>query len=369
MSALRDAFAHAARQSKMLLKIINRLRSMTYVLQDLLAGRQTYLLGRNRFGKAPSSLPQNIRLKIGCYGNWPDFNDALGFLTPNSSGVWNDVAFVSPDNVQTDWTGIFNQPKDRAIEIVASPNRVFFAIGEPPTKAHRPLHLGQGQGSTVFTCDSDLVADNDGCRDYVLTPSMLRTWSVRRTYDQLRKSTVRDKRRQLSWITSDTAMLAGHRYRLKFLSRLEKEMPLDLFGRGFRRVYDKWDVLAPYRYSIAFENMRAPYYFTEKLMDCFVCETMPIYFGSPQITTFFPKESLVVIDPEAPNVMEQIRSVAESNLWQSNRDAILEAKRLVLDEYNIFAMLARLVSSDTRPALPPALQRIDPVHLDFSEDE
>ena len=198
---------------------------------------------------------------------------------------------------------------------------------------------------------------------------MLRTWSVRRTYDQLRESTVRDKPKKLSWITSDTAVLAGHRYRLEFLSRLQGKVPLDLFGRGFHRVYDKWDVLAPYRYSIAFENMRAPYYFTEKLMDCFVCETMPIYFGSPQITNFFPKDSLVVIDPESPDVVDQIRSVVESNLWQRNRDAILEAKRRVLEEYNMFAMLARLVSGDGRPAMPPALQRIEPVQLDFSEDE
>ena len=31
-------------------------------------------------------------------------------------------------------------------------------------------------------------------------------------------------------------------------------MPFDLFGRGFHPIADKWDGIAPYRYSIAFEN-------------------------------------------------------------------------------------------------------------------
>jgi hypothetical protein len=344
-------------------RLIERLRSAGYALQDVLAGQ-----GRKRPRKraAPS---QNIRLKVGCYGNWANFDDVLGLLTPNGTGAWGDVAFVHPTDGKTDWTGIFNHPGEKAIEFTASPNRVFFAIGEPPTKVHRPLHLGQGQGSTVFTCDSDLVAANDGSRNYVLTPPMLQTWSVRRSYDQLRQGTVRDKPRQLSWITSDAAVLAGHRYRLEFLRRLQKATPLDLFGRGFHRVYDKWDVLAPYRYSIAFENMRAPYYFTEKLMDCFVCETMPLYFGSPKITDFFPAESLVIIDPDAPDIMEQIKSVVASNLWQFNRDAILEAKRRVLEDYNMFAMLARFVAGDTSLARPPVVQRIEPVHLDFSQEQ
>ena len=64
------------------------------------------------------------------------------------------------------------------------------------------------------------------------------------------------------------ATLAGHRYRLEFLRRLREHIDLDLYGRGFAPIEDKWQALAPYRYSIAFENAAAPYYFTEKIMDC-----------------------------------------------------------------------------------------------------
>lgn len=339
--------------------IIHRLRSIGYSIQDLAAGRAGLAL-RRRAGRRRS---RSARLKVGCYANWPDFNDALRYLTPNESGIWKDVAFVPGCATQVDWIGIFNQPAQRYVDFNASANRVLFAIGEPPTTLHRPLHLGQGMGSTVFTCDSHLVANNDGARNYILTPPMLRTWSVRRTFDQLRETSVTDKPRRLSWITSDAAMLPGHRRRLAFLQRLRRELTFDLYGRGFRRVYDKWDVLAPYRYSIAFENVCAPWYFTEKLMDCFVCETMPIYVGDPRIAACFPPESLLVIDPDAPDVVERIRSVVASDLWARNRDAILEAKHRVLNHYNVFAMLARFVSEDPRPAGPMVPMRISSVAL------
>jgi GR25 family glycosyltransferase involved in LPS biosynthesis len=342
--------------------IIHRLRSIGYSIQDLAAGRAKFALPRPTIRRR-SQGSRSARVKVGYYANWPDFNDALRYLTPNASGIWKDVAFVPGGGAQTDWTGIFNQPARRHVDFNASANRVFFAIGEPPTTLHRPLHLGQGAESTVFTCDSRLVANNDGARNYVLTPPMLRTWSVRRTFDQLREISVRDKPRRLSWVTSDAAMLPGHRKRLAFLRRLRPELAFDLYGRGFHRVYDKWDVLAPYRYSIAFENVCAPWYFTEKLMDCFVCQTMPIYVGDPRIATCFPPESLIVIDPDAPDVVDQIRSVVESDLWARNRDAILEAKHLVLNHYNVFAMLARFVSEETRPAGPLVPIRVSSVTL------
>lgn len=345
-----------------------RVRRIAYWIGDAASGRGPLWSVLRSDGAMSRSCTRTAKLKIGCYANWPDFDDALRLLTPNASRVWQDVAFVPAGSIKTDWVGIFNQPKERVVEFIGSPDRVFFAIGEPPTAMHRPLHLGQGHGTTVFTCDQDLVAARGATRHYVLTPPMLRTWSVRRSFDQLRAAPICEKTRRLSWITSNVDAMAGHRRRLEFLKRLQNGLTFDLYGRGFRRVYDKWDALAPYRYSIAFENTCAPYYFTEKLMDCYVCETMPIYVGDPHITNFFPRESLMVIDPGAPDVIEQIRAIVASNAWLSNRDAILEAKRRVLNEYNVFAMLSRLIAAGTAPCGPAVRMRFSPVRLNSRDD-
>ncbi|PWJ86866.1 glycosyl transferase family 10 (putative fucosyltransferase) [Mesorhizobium loti] len=306
-----------------------------------------------------------------CLDSWGGLDDAIHHLTPKGSGIWNNVAFVRKTSFTPDWHIIFNSPSvfGLPVDIEASPNRTIFAIGEPPTKAHRALHLGQGENTIVLTSDAELVARQNAGRRFVLSPPITRSWSVRKTYDQLLVSEVVDKPHRLSWITSNIALLKGHRYRLAFLERLREEIEFDLFGRGFQLIGDKWDALAPYRYSIAFENTRADYYFTEKLMDCFVAETMPIYYGSPAITRFFPPDSMVLIDPEDKNVGPKIREIINSDLWMERRDAIREAKRLVLEKYNIFAYLAGFIESVQDKPLPPKVMHIGTPEVDFGVDE
>jgi hypothetical protein len=305
---------------------------------------------------APAISPVRADIYVRCYDNWCDFDDALRLLTPGGGGVWDGVAFVREDYPPPDWVGVFNHPGRRPVRISVSPNRVFFACGEPPGPPHRLMHLGQGEGTFVFTPDEDTARAGGHAREFILAPAMTRTWAVRRTIDELRRTQVSDKPLKLSWITSNLERLPGHRYRMEFLRRLCGQVAFDLFGRGFRPIADKWDALAPYRYSIAFENAQAPYYFTEKLMDCFVAETMPIYFGSPEIGRFFPPECMVILDPENPKALTEIAKLIESDLWSRRKDAILEAKRRVIEEYNIFSRLARFVKQ--RSGLSQAARRM-----------
>ena len=45
--------------------------------------------------------------------------------------------------------------------------------------------------------------------------------------------------------------------------------------------------LKDYMFSIVIENCKEDYYFTEKLVDCFLTGTIPIYYGCPSIHKFF----------------------------------------------------------------------------------
>jgi glycosyltransferase involved in cell wall biosynthesis len=306
---------------------------------------------------------------VRCLDSWGDLDDAISHLTPEGKGIWGKVAFVRETSFAPDWHVVFNSVGALPVELEASPNRIIYAVGEPPTKAHQVLHRGQGQNSLVLTSDEALVARQDVGRRFVLAPAITRAWSVRKSYDELQATAIADKPRRLSWVTSNLTLLRGHRYRLAFLEKLKKEVEFDLFGRGFRPLDDKWDGLAPYRYSIAFENTRADYYFTEKLMDCFVAETMPIYYGSPLIAKFFPPESMVLIDPEDDKVFDKIRDVIGSDLWRERREAIREAKQLVLEKYNTFAYLAEFIENMRDEPLPLRRMQIAPAVVDFGRDE
>jgi hypothetical protein len=57
------------------------------------------------------------------------------------------------------------------------------------------------------------------------------------------------------------------------------------FGRLFGRpIEDKGDVLGPYRFSIAVESQKYPWYHSEKLFDCFAAKAVPLYWGCDDFT-------------------------------------------------------------------------------------
>lgn len=253
--------------------------------------------------------------------------------TPGGSGVWDGIRFTEEPVEACDYVVVLNYTPE-PVTVSCPPGHVWALMQEPPTHTFADLHRAGAVFSRVYTTDARLRG-----RRYVHSQPAL-PWHVGRTYDELCALPIPDKPRRLSWITSSTSQLEGHRARLRFLERLRGEVDFDLYGRGFNPIADKWDGLAPYRYSLAVENFRGPYYWTEKLADCFLAWTMPIYCGCTRIDAYFPAGAMVHIDLDDPHAVERIREVAASNLWRERQGAIAEARELVLNRYQLFPFLA-----------------------------
>lgn len=67
---------------------------------------------------------------------------------------------------------------------------------------------------------------------------------------------------------------------------------LSVWGRGYAPVGSKSLVLAPSAFAIEIENVYGDWWFTEKLIDCFLMRTIPIYRGCPEIGKFFDTEGI-----------------------------------------------------------------------------
>ncbi len=134
-----------------------------------------------------------------------------------------------------------------------------------------------------------------------------------------------------------------HRARFAFTERLRAEMPeLDVYGHGVRPLEDKAEALDPYQYHLAIENQIAPHHWTEKLADAFLGYALPFYAGCPNAGEYFPPKSFIPIDiRDFDRARATIRSAIEANEYEKRLDAIIEARRLVLREYNLFAVLSR----------------------------
>ncbi|WP_025006683.1 glycosyltransferase family 10 domain-containing protein [Marinilabilia salmonicolor] len=192
--------------------------------------------------------------------------------------------------------------------------------------------------------------------------------NVTKTYDDLKNSDFPEKKKLISVITSNKAFTKGHQDRIKFVKKLKEHYgdKIDVFGRGINDFKDKWDVLAPYKYHIAIENSSTRLYWTEKISDCFLSGTFPIYYGCPNISDYFPEGSHRAIDIHNwDEAIKTIDEIIENDIYEKNIDALKTSKDLVLEDYNIFNIIAGLCdkmdSSKTKTnfTLKPALTVLD----------
>jgi hypothetical protein len=94
-----------------------------------------------------------------------------------------------------------------------------------------------------------------------------------------------------------------------------------------------------------------PDYFTEKLVDSFLGLALPFYFGCTNAEDYFPQESFIPIDIfDFEGSMNTIRQAIGANEYEKRLPYIKEARRRVLEEHNLFALLSREIEKRHDPA-------------------
>lgn len=138
-----------------------------------------------------------------------------------------------------------------------------------------------------------------------------------------------------------------HRKRYQFIQWLREQLPeMEVFGHGVRFIDDKADAVDTYRCHIAIENHIATHHWTEKLADCYLGWSLPIYHGCPNAAEYFPEDSFVPIDIKNPDAaLIAIRAAMAPGEYERRLPAIHEARRRVLEEYNLFAVLSRMIEA------------------------
>ncbi|MBD2655390.1 hypothetical protein H6G45_18255 [Synechocystis sp. FACHB-383] len=278
-----------------------------------------------------------IKVKVTTqHPNWP-----LLRQTPNSSGIWKDYQFfINQDINECDyWIVCDGLLKE---ETVRCPyENTILVTWEPPTiKTYSQKFIDQF--ATVVTCQKDIKHPN------IIYSQQAHPWFVNKTYDELKKTREIQKAKLLSIVTSDKIFTEGHKKRYNFAIKLEEHFgdKIDLFGRGIRDFDDKWEVLAPYKYSIAIENLNYQDWLTEKLPDCFLALTFPFYYGCPNVINYFEPNSFVNIDIE--NISNSIRLIekviTDPSHYSSSLGFLEKEKEKYLDKRSFFPLCVDIVS-------------------------
>jgi hypothetical protein len=268
--------------------------------------------------------------------------------TPGKKGVWEDILFSEVVEPKSDYTIVLNRPLVDVI-VHSPPQNVWAIIQEPPNEIFSRLHKGDSSFFRVYTSDETLQGD----RYFHSQPAI--AWHVDYDYDELSRCGIPEKKLDLSWITTNKMVFRGHRARMKFLRKIQDELEFDLFGYGIRPIDNKWNGLAPYRYSLAIENHTNPYYWSEKIADCFLAWTMPIYYGCTRISDYFPPESMISIDIGDPDGAALIREAIQKNHWERNLDAIAHSRQLVLNHYQLFPFITKEIHDYEQEGFPQVL--------------
>ena len=126
------------------------------------------------------------------------------------------------------------------------------------------------------------------------------------------------KNKLVSAIVSSKAFLPGHVKRLEFIKAIQTK--IDLFGRGMgKEIPSKIDALRDYMFSVAIENVSCDdNYFSEKIMDCFLTGTVPIYHGCTNIGEFFDMRGILYFENQ-----EQLDEIVDS-LTPEKYESMLE---------------------------------------------
>jgi hypothetical protein len=130
---------------------------------------------------------------------------------------------------------------------------------------------------------------------------------------------------------------------------IESGAEVDLFGKGRNEIAGKIQGLENYRFSLAIENSVQMGYWTEKLSDCILANTIPIYYGAPDVLDYFPSQSVVIVDiqNDPEGAIAQIATLEEKD-YVERLGALAEAKRLLESRYHL-GVLARVVLSEFFP--------------------
>lgn len=93
-------------------------------------------------------------------------------------------------------------------------------------------------------------------------------------------------------------------------------------GPDTPRAHDKGPWQNDFCFSVVIENSRQPHYFTEKLTECMLSGTVPIYWGCPTVDQFFDMKGIIVFDS-----LKDLKPILENLSFEDYKKRLPAIKR------------------------------------------
>lgn len=134
----------------------------------------------------------------------------------------------------------------------------------------------------IFTFDEGLVELGDHVRYYPYGTTWIKGDN----------KSIHEKTKMISAVFSDKNFTEGHSLRHDIFSEYKEQV--DFYGAmNDNRIEEKIDGHRDYAFSLIVENWNGNSYFSEKLLDCLLTGTIPIYWGFPKFSEFFDPNGFI----------------------------------------------------------------------------
>jgi hypothetical protein len=133
------------------------------------------------------------------------------------------------------------------------------------------------------------------------------------------------KVKNISAIASNRLAGKVHKFRLDIARFYKNSSFVDTYGPFDGGKFVKIEeTLRDYRYSIVMENIIRPYYFTEKILNCFAAMTVPIYAGAEKIIEHFNSDGILQIHSLDQDSLIKIVNNCDKSDYESRLPAIMD---------------------------------------------
>ena len=162
-----------------------------------------------------------------------------------------------------------------------------------------------------------------------------------------------EKKNQISFVTSSKNWTEGHLVRQQIYDLLSQSNQIGEFSvfahRSPPHYNPRNDFFASAKFHVAVENVAQDNYFTEKLVDCLMSYTVPIYRGCLNIGNFFNPDGFITFD--TVQELQHILSTITADTYDRMQEAVRENRELAAKyaegtpEDNLSKRLASLITA------------------------
>lgn len=307
-------------------------------------------------------MKKEIKVKLVNRSSQADEESVYRIQSEGNQAKWGSCSFTfNPLEKEYDWLVVIDDiPKimPNGVETLLCPKENTIMVTTEPSSITRYGRAFAKQFHYLITNQDENVLPH---------PNAIRSqtgnnWFYGKDYDSIVSVTHPKKTKKISTVCSNKKQgHTIHRRRYEFTKIMEERIPeLERFGRGFKWIETKAEALDDYEFHVAIENQFAPNVWTEKLADAFLGFTVPIYYGCPNVYEYFPKESLIQIDIfDTEGSIAKIKEIISTEgEYERRLDAVKEARRRVIEEYNLLAMINKIVENASKERPPSAHDKI-----------